>query len=163
MRATLTCALLLLATSSWARTTIKVVPVRPTPPYSPASTPPLTAIRSSCSQAPTTKTSTSRAKPSRSTTIALSPSTLTLAPGAVGTAAIQLASIGNFAGPLALPYSTSPVPLHPQAISTPTRAPLPSCVFHSGYKFIETCSKNGKSVDTPGAWLATPHLYRSSK
>ena len=41
-------------------------------------------------------------------TIALSPTTLTLAPGAAGTAAIQLASVGNFAGPLALTYGTPP-------------------------------------------------------
>ena len=41
-------------------------------------------------------------------TIAVLPTAITLAPGAAGTVAIQLASVGNFAGPLALTYGTLP-------------------------------------------------------
>ena len=42
-------------------------------------------------------------------TIAVSPGTITLAPGASGTVAIQLGSVGNFAGTLALSYGTLPM------------------------------------------------------
>lgn len=42
-------------------------------------------------------------------TIALSPTTLTLAPGATGTDAISLTSVGNFSGALALTYGTLPM------------------------------------------------------
>ena len=41
-------------------------------------------------------------------TIALSPATITLPPGATGAVTIQLASVGNFAGPLTLSYGTLP-------------------------------------------------------
>jgi hypothetical protein len=41
-------------------------------------------------------------------TIALSPATITLPPGAPGTVAIQLGTVGNFSGPLALTYGTLP-------------------------------------------------------
>jgi len=55
-------------------------------------------------------------------TIALSPSTITLPPGATGSVGIQLGSVGNFAGPLALTYGT--LPTYATASVSPTTVTL---------------------------------------
>jgi len=55
-------------------------------------------------------------------TIALSPTTITLPPGNTGTIAIQLTSVGNFAGPLALTYGT--LPTNATASISPTTVTL---------------------------------------
>jgi hypothetical protein len=57
-------------------------------------------------------------------TIAVSPTTITLAQGASGTVAIQLGSIGGFAGPLTLSYG--PLPLYATATISPATVTLAS-------------------------------------
>jgi hypothetical protein len=77
-------------------------------------------------------------------TITISPNKLTLGPGATGTVAIQLASAGNFAGPLALSYGA--VPTDASASVSPATVTLTQGASASSTLTLETLLKSSNRV-----------------
>jgi hypothetical protein len=83
-------------------------------------------------------------------TIALNPASLTIPDGATGTVAIQLASVGNFAGPLALTYG--PLPTYATASINPQTVTLAAGGTGASTLTLKTLLKASSDVPRrPGA------------
>jgi hypothetical protein len=83
-------------------------------------------------------------------TITLSPTTITLPAGATGTIAIQLASIGNFAGPLSLTYG--PLPRYATASVSPATVTLTPGGTASSVLTLNTLLKASNAIPAkPGS------------
>jgi hypothetical protein len=91
-------------------------------------------------------------------TVALSPTTLTLRSGQTGTAAIQLASVGNFAGPVAL--TVGAVPMYATAAVSPASVTLAAGGTGASTLMLTTLQKKVEGTVPPrpgsqsGQWPA---------
>jgi hypothetical protein len=90
-------------------------------------------------------------------TIALSPTTITLPPGNTGTVAIQLASVGNFAGPLNLTYGT--LPTNATASINPTTVTLTAGGTGSSTLTLNTLLKALNTIPTKPGSRELPTIF----
>ncbi|WP_263377580.1 FG-GAP-like repeat-containing protein [Granulicella paludicola] len=87
-------------------------------------------------------------------TMALSPATLTIASDKAGTTTIQLASVGNFSGPLALTYGT--LPQYSTANISPSTVTLTAAGTAVSTLSLNTLSKADAAIpDRPGVPTST--------